>query len=223
MLKAVIFDLDDTLISEKEYVISAFNHISKVISNEYNLLYEDIFNELKLLFEESPKNVFNRFFEKHKLFYTTDDINYLIEEYRNHEPNIKFYDDVIPCINTLREKGFKLGIITDGYNNSQWKKLIALNADKLFDEIIVTDDFGREYWKPNPKAFEIIRDRMKIDFSQMVYVGDNPEKDFYISKIYPIITVRINRGNIYENKDYLGNVREHYVISKLDELKEFIF
>jgi putative hydrolase of the HAD superfamily len=52
----------------------------------------------------------------------------------------------------------------------------------------------------------------------MLYVGDNPEKDFYISNIHPIQTIRIYRNGVYENREYLSNIKENYSIYGLDEL-----
>ena len=60
MIKAVIFDLDDTLISESEYIKSGFESVSKEISNKYNLDYKDVVKKTNDLFSHSSKNVFNR-------------------------------------------------------------------------------------------------------------------------------------------------------------------
>ena len=149
-------------------------------------------------------------------------INNLVSKFRNHFPNIHFYDDVIPFITYLKTNGIKVGIITDGYTNAQHQKLKSLNADNYFDEIILTDMYGREYWKPHPKAFEIMKERLEVEFDEMIFVGDNPEKDFFISNIYPIKTVRIFRNGIHMDKDYFGNVKENYHIDNLKGLFELI-
>jgi putative hydrolase of the HAD superfamily len=52
----------------------------------------------------------------------------------------------------------------------------------------------------------------------MMYVGDNPEKDFYIGKIYSIKTVRINRNGLYSGASYLHGVKENISITSLSEL-----
>lgn len=216
MIKAVIFDLDDTLISEREYIESGYKHIAGLLNTQGMGKQEDLHNMLINLFEESSINVFNRLFESLNHSYTTSDIRNLVNEYRNHIPTINFFDDVISCLNELKKKGFKLGIITDGYASSQKAKLISLSASSYFNEIIVTDELGREYWKPHQKSFEIIREKLQVDYEEMVYIGDNPEKDFYISNIYPIKTIRINRQGVYRNREYMNGIREHYAINDLD-------
>ena len=222
MIKAVVFDLDDTLISEKEYIKSGYRHIAEVVSQRFNFNKDQVYIDLFQLFKKSPHNVFNRLYEKYNIEYSKDMIIDLVNEYRGHFPNIKFYDDVLPCLNELKRLGVKIGIITDGYAIAQRQKLIAVEADKYFDEIIVTDELGREYWKPHPKAFEIIKERSEVSFDEMVYVGDNPEKDFYISTIYPIKTIRILRDGVHKNNCYLDGIREDFSLDKLINLIEII-
>lgn len=219
MIKAVIFDLDDTLISEREYIESGFRHISKILRNHFGVDNKEIYQLLVKLFNESPVKVFNRLFDELKINYDNDVIKWLVNEYRNHEPKINFYDDVLPALEKLKSKNIKTGIITDGYAITQKQKIHALNAEKLFDEIIITDELGgKKFWKPNPKAFEIMSNKLNVAFEEMVYVGDNPEKDFYISRIIPVKTIRIYRDGIYKNKHYLENVKENCSIKSLKEL-----
>lgn len=222
MVKAVIFDLDDTLISEKQYIDSGYHHIAKILSIRLNKPEEDLYTLLDELYNESSKNVFNRLYDKLGIFCSTDTIMKLVSEYRNHIPNIGFYDDVLPCLRTLKSRKIKVGIITDGYANAQKIKLSKVKAYDYFDEVIITDELGMEYWKPHPKAFEQMQDKLSIEFDEMVYVGDNPEKDFYISNIYPIKTIRIIRCGLYTESLYLNNIKEDYTIHSLNELNDLL-
>lgn len=219
MIKAVIFDLDDTLISERQYIESGYCHIAKLLSKKLDKDEKEIYEQLIKLFNKSSKNVFNRLLDNLGVSYSQNTIIELVEEYRNHLPDIKFFDDVIPCLQQLKDKNFKLGLITDGYASAQRKKLEAVKAYNYFDEIIITDELGREYWKPHPKAFEIIKEKFTVEFNEMVYVGDNPVKDFYISAIYPITTIKINRkSSVYRNTSYYKGITEKEKINSLSEL-----
>ena len=216
------------MISEKEYIKSGYRHIAEIISEQNRLNKELgdkhlIYEVLIQLFDASPKNVFNRLLDKLEVPYTKDDILDLVKAYREHKPNIQFYPDVLPCLEQLKKRGIKTGIITDGYVSTQKNKLIALGADRYFNFIIVTDELGREYWKPDPRAFEIMRDKLEVSFDEMIYIGDNPEKDFYIGSIFPIQTVRLVRisdehNHIYIDKDYLKGIKEQYRIFDLYDL-----
>jgi putative hydrolase of the HAD superfamily len=219
MIKAVIFDLDDTLISERAYIESGFRYISKFLSLKIGITESEVSELLIKLFNDSPKHVFNRLFDEVGIHYTNDDIIELVDIYRSHKPTIEFFQDVLPCLAELKNRGIKLGIITDGYAISQRQKLLALNADKYFDEIILTDELGREYWKPHPKAFEIMSEKMDVLFQHMIYVGDNPAKDFYIREVYPVQTVRIMRSSaIYRETPYYKGVSELFRIDSLNDL-----
>lgn len=222
MVKAFIFDLDDTLISEEKYIESGYRHIARLLSDRYNKDVAELHELLMELFRNSPRNVFNRLLDTLGISYTKNNILELVEEYRDHLPNIEFFDDVLPCLELLRKNNMKLGIITDGYANAQHQKLKAVKAMEYFDEIIVTDELGREFWKPHPKSFEIMKKKLNVEFNEMIYVGDNPEKDFYISSIYPIGTVRVYRDGVYTEKSYLKDIKEKNSIQSLIEIINLI-
>lgn len=222
MIKAVVFDLDDTLISEKEYIESGYSHIASLLSRKLEENPEVVYDELMLLFKTSPKNVFNRLLDIYEIKYTEEDIKGLVEEYRNHQPLISFYPDVLPCLRLLKERGIKTGIITDGFVNAQRNKLMTVGAYDLFDEVIITDEMGIEYRKPHPRAYELMRERLNVEFDEMIFIGDNPEKDFHIGNTYPIKTIRIHRKGVYQDKKYLNDIRENNEITSLDELEKYI-
>ena len=70
MIKAVVFDLEDTLISERQYVESGFRVVAKYISESSNINSQLIYETMISLFEKSSKQVFNRLLDYFKLSYT---------------------------------------------------------------------------------------------------------------------------------------------------------
>lgn len=219
MKKAVLFDLDDTLIAEEDFIKSGYQTIAQLLAGRCGLLREDLYEELLALYKADAKNVFNRILDAHGIPYAKEEILALVAEYRSHMPDVSFFADVLPTLTILRKRGVKLGIISDGYAVTQQNKVAALKAEKLFDHIILTDTLGRDYWKPDERVFFMMKEAFGLDFSEMVYVGDNPEKDFYIGKDYPILTVRIDRGNgVYRGRAYLGGIKEKMRIGSLLEL-----
>jgi putative hydrolase of the HAD superfamily len=125
-IKAVVFDLDDTLISEKQYVLSGFRKVSRAVSEKFGLDRSIVYDTLNQLFSVDSKLVFNRMFDKFGMPYHENDVRWLVDIYRNHDPQIDFFDDVIPCLQYLKQNGLKTGIITDGYKNVQRKKIKSL-------------------------------------------------------------------------------------------------
>lgn len=222
MIKAVIFDLDDTLISERAYIESGFWHISGLLAKRLEIGKEDIFNRLMELFSSDSKNVFNRLLNQLEFSYTNEFVLHLVTEYRSHFPDIEFYEDVIPCLDFLKSKRLKTGIITDGFEITQRRKMESLKASHLFDLVIYTDELGGEYWKPHPLAFEIMKERLEVEYHEMIYIGDNPNKDFYIKKIHRIHTIRIQRNGIYNDRSYLEGIKADYEIKSLAELPAII-
>ena len=223
MIKAVVFDLDDTLISEKEYVLSGFRTVSKTISFRYNLDFEKVYEKMIVLFNESSQKVFNRILKNFDIEYSKEDIVNLISIYRQHEPKIKFYDDVIPTINKIKKMGIKIGIITDGYKETQRRKIKALWCEELFDEIIITDEFGREFWKPHERAYRIIAEKLDVKLHEMIYVGDNETKDFVGANRLNINTVKINRLNgVYRNLNLSKEFNAKYEIRNIIDLINLI-
>ena len=222
MIKAIIFDLDDTLISEKDYVVSGFKTVSIYISKKVKkLTSKQIFESLQNLHNINPNKVFNRMIDDLNLS-SEIDVKELIDVYRSHKPVISLFKDALPVINKLKDKNYKLGIITDGYLITQTKKLESLNINNLFDEIIMTDELGKEYWKPSVIPFELMSKKLNVDYSEMIYIGDNPRKDFYISAVHPITTVRINREGYYKDSNYFQDVKENFLINKLEEIFNII-
>ena len=90
--------------------------------------------------------------------------------------------------------GKKIGIITDGRPEGQRAKLDALEIETEY--IIVTDELGgTEFRKPSTKAFCLMQKVLKIPFSRMVYVGDNPQKDFIAPKKLGMKSIWVRNGD----------------------------
>ena len=212
MIKAVVFDLDDTLYNEYDYVKSGFCAVADYLGDP------KVFDKLIELYHIDNNNVFQR------MGLTDDTCQKCIEIYRNHFPEISLREDVIKVLHTIKENNFKLGIITDGRVEGQRNKLQALGLYKLIPNVIITDTLGIEFRKPHPKSFERMRECLDVQFDEMMYVGDNPQKDFYIGKIYPIYTVRIDspKNGLYGSTKYYRDVVENLRINRMEELLDVL-
>ncbi|AGG65759.1 HAD family hydrolase [Corynebacterium callunae] len=217
MIKAVIFDLDDTLLSENSYQESANKAVLEFLASTNNIPIEVIKN-YSLLASRAPRSqYFQQLLSLLGISPNEDNVVDLISVHRGHLPNISWYPDVIETLNSLRSLGSKLGIITDGYSVAQHQKLNALGAREHFDEIVVSDDLGREFWKPHSKPYVVIAEKLGIEPSEMIYVGDNPEKDFYVSSTLGVTTVRIRRdGSLKADRSYKDGIIEDYSVDSLN-------
>lgn len=205
MIKAIIFDLDDTLCLETYYVKSGFSAIADAFGDC------TLADKLWQLFCQDKSNVYQR------AGFTKEQCERAIDIYRNHKPTIKLDDKVVQLLKKLRLDGYKLGIITDGRPNGQRAKIEALGLEKLVDKIIITDELGGvEYRKPNPKAFELMKEYFGVEFCRMVYVGDNPKKDFIAPDKLGMQSVYYKNPNgLYSNAVYNVQAQEITSISEI--------
>lgn len=210
-IKGIIFDLDDTLYSEKEYVKSGYKSVAQLLEDE------EATSKLWNYFLEEKSAIDELLIEKGQLERKQE----CIRAYREHMPKIHLYDGVEKMLQILRDKGIKVGIITDGRVQGQKNKIVALGLDKLIDDIIITDELGGEQFrKPNDIAFRIMQCRWRIPFEQMMYVGDNLNKDFQAPKQLGMRSVYLkNEDGLYFTDVECDSV---ITIKKVKELMQFL-
>jgi putative hydrolase of the HAD superfamily len=86
-----------------------------------------------------------------------------------------------------------LALLTDGYLPAQKLKVSALGIQRYFKHIIYTEQLGRQFWKPSPVGFEAIITATDAPPQSMVYVGDNPTKDFIAPNRLGMKTIQVQR------------------------------
>ena len=168
----IVLDLDDTLYLERDYVHSGFLAVDKWLQNK--LSFESFFSEAWALFERGERRtIFNKVLEGRGIF-DANLIKELVAVYRSHMPLIAMEPDAEEFLGSYRPED--LALITDGPALSQWAKIKALNIEQYVGTIIVTDDLGPDYVKPNPQAFKMIQGT--LTGNDCIYIADNPIKDF---------------------------------------------
>jgi len=128
MIEAIIFDLDDTLFEEKDFVLSGFNAVAIEIANTANTNQEIVFNFLLTEFYQKGRGkIFNTTLQHFSLSDHPDEITRLVQLYRNHTANISFYPKVKSLLKRLR-KQFRLAVVTDGATEIQTNKVRACDS-----------------------------------------------------------------------------------------------
>lgn len=175
--KAIVFDLDDTLYPEIDYLKSAYRFIAEKLGETDGKLYNDMVEKYL-----NNENVFD-------YLEFTYDINksQLLEWYRNHNPNISLYPHVNDFLNSFKYD-FKFAIITDGRLTTQRNKIKALGLESLIDAIVISEEIGSE--KPNLANFNKAMELLKCD--TYCYIGDNTKKDFITPKSMKWLTICLN-------------------------------
>jgi putative hydrolase of the HAD superfamily len=218
---ALVFDMDDTLYPESSYarsglcaVASALHSILRVPNLEERLLN---------LYENGDRSrVYNRFLAE---IGRSDDqglLDRMIETHRNHRPEIELYPDADDALTAWRDRT-RLGLISDGYLVAQRAKVAVLGLADRMDEVILTDEKGREFWKPSPWAFEEMALRLGVRPQDCVYVADNPSKDFVAPNRLGWRTVQLLRaGGIYADRAPAEGGRPGFTINSLAELPKVL-
>lgn len=190
--KAVIFDLDDTLYYERDYVYQALEEVAAYLAEKFQKNSIQLWEQMcDLLEKEGRGHIFNRICEIHQI---QEDIPKLVTIYRNTTPNLTLYKDAQKCLDRLKKQGIKTGLITDGCFLVQRKKVEALALYKQIDKIIITDEKGLKYWKPSIQPYQDILKQLQVNPEDAVYIGDNPKKDFIGAKTIGMDTIRIIRA-----------------------------
>jgi putative hydrolase of the HAD superfamily len=176
-VQVITFDLDDTLCPERQYVQSGFKAVSTFL-REQALVKQDVFPAMwsKFIAGEHSE-IFNRVLAEYEINPTKDLIEKLVTVYRTHHPEITLYSDAHAVLDYFHGRK-PLALISDGYEQTQTAKLAALGIKHYFDTIVLTDQLGRDCWKPSPVGFKTVMQALGGKPAEYVYIGDNPKKDF---------------------------------------------
>ena len=221
MIRAILFDLDDTLYDETQFVMGGFKAVSSYISNNANVNQNVVY---KLLLDVLEKHGRGQTFDivlKKLGLYNKNLIPKLVEVYRTHKPKLSLYSEVRTVFSTLRKQGYKLGLITDGNVEVQRNKVEALKVKDFFDCMIFSDEYGIEKQKPSFFPYQKAIEELKVSAKEEIYIGDNPYKDFITAKKMGIYTVRILRGQ-YSDVRLHEEYEAGYQIKDLKEIFDII-
>jgi len=187
----VVFDLDDTLYLERDYVRSGFGYVGMYAEKELGI---PNFAECawSLFLAGHRGNTFDKILQEQKIDRKRSKVEHLISLYRSHSPDIRLLPDALLCINALQER-VRLAIISDGPLEAQRNKVAALRLNEWFDPVLLTEELGRGYAKPCASAFRSVQEKFGFDASHFYYVADNPAKDFIAPRELGWKTIRIRR------------------------------
>lgn len=182
MLKAIGFDLDNTLYNQKQFEYFAFWHVAIVVSKYYGINKNNYFSMLKYLFNKGISDfTFDRaiklckgeipkdweFFVKTKL----------LRVYRSAKPKLKLFNWVESFLIEAISKKLKLVIITNGGVEIQNYKIDALKIRKYFDRIYISDEFNPPARKPDTILFKYFLKDFGLKGEDVIYIGDNIKSD----------------------------------------------
>ncbi|MFL3026865.1 MAG: HAD-IIIA family hydrolase [Candidatus Neomarinimicrobiota bacterium] len=204
MIKAVIFDLDNTLLDfmkMKEYAVKAA--IAGMIEAGLDIDDEESYKTIVSIYEEEGwenQQIFNYFLER-----TVGEVNnkYLaaaIVAYRRaREANLLLYPNVNHTLVELMKAGIKLAVVSDAPSREAWMRIYYLNLHHHFDFVLTFDDTNAR--KPSPIPFQMALKELKTEPSETLMVGDWPERDVAGANNLGIRTIFARYGDSFGTID----------------------
>tara|TARA_B100000674_G_C37746244_1_gene871266 strand:+ start:166 stop:837 length:672 start_codon:yes stop_codon:yes gene_type:complete len=163
----IVFDLDDTLISEFEYQRSGIAAVESYIVSVFGVDFDGC---IQAAFDSGVKDLWG--WTCQRLGLPADVKQSFLWVYRLHSPNLKLVDGVEELLSMLRAHGAHLAVLSDGRSVTQRLKLRSVGL--AYMPAYISEDYGS--LKPCRRRFLAIEERWP--HSKYVYIGDNPEKDF---------------------------------------------
>jgi putative hydrolase of the HAD superfamily len=147
---------------------------------------------LRLLAFYGRGKVFDMLLKENSAF-TQKNVRKCLSVYRMHRPDIAPYPNVKNLLKRLSRRN-RLYLVTEGNTLVQTAKIRALGIKHFFNKIYITNRYGIKAAKPALYCFLKIKKLEKCDWSDMVYVGDDPSKDFIALNKVGVHTVRVHSG-----------------------------
>ena len=205
----IVFDLDDTLYKEIDFVKSAYIYVCKYIRSRFGI---DFFSQIQECIDNGINfydYIISKLHHKHNF-----SIEKYLELYRFHYPKLSLSTDTTEFLNNISDRKIGFSIITDGRSISQNNKIKALGLSHLAQNIIISEETA--YKKPHVINFKII-EKVYPD-KKFLYIADNTSKDFLAPNTLKWDTVCLldNGQNIHkQNFDlqikYLPKIKINYL------------
>jgi putative hydrolase of the HAD superfamily len=221
MIKAVIFDLDNTLVdfmAMKRQAIDAA--VNSMIDAGLNLPAAEVRGRIEAIYKERGiefQSVFDQF-----LYDLFQKVDYkilsagIIAYRRAREAALVPYPHVNMTLVDLVKRGIKLAVVSDAPTREAWLRLAYLNFHHFFDVVVTFEDTGER--KPSPAPFRRALQLLGVEPHEAIMVGDWPERDVVGAAQVGLITVFARYG------DTFGTVESDatYDIDDISELLQII-
>ena len=212
MIKAVLFDLDNTLIDFMRMKRNSCEAaISAMIDAGLKIKKEKALKKLFKLYDKyglEDNRIFQKFLKEEigKIDYRI--LANSIVAYRNVRSSyLQPYPHTDYVLIKLKSRGIKLAIVTDAPRLKAWIRLMAMKIGNFFDVVVAYED--TKQLKPSSLPFESALRKLKVRPEECLMVGDMPHRDMEGAERLGMKTCfarygqpRVRRSNAdYEIKD----------------------
>ncbi|MCX7956307.1 MAG: HAD-IA family hydrolase [Endomicrobia bacterium] len=221
MIKAIIFDLDNTLLDFMKMKRAAVDAAADaMIDSGLNISKEKLVEKIySIYWKEGIED--QQIFDK-VLFQEFGYIDYkilaagILGYRRAKDSHLCTYPHVYLTLTELLKRGIKMCVISDAPRLPVWMRIVALNLQHYFEFVLTYEDTGEK--KPSPKPFVIALERLQTLPQQTMMVGDWVERDIVGAKNLNLITIFAKYGDEFN----VQNSGADYEINDIIELLDIV-
>jgi len=206
--KAVLFDLDNTLIDFMRMKhTSCEAAVSAMVDSGLPMGKKEAYKKLFEFYDQHGieyQQIFQKFLEG-----VMGGVDYRIlasgiTAYRRVQIGVlEPYPHVRSTLIKLKECGVKLGIVSDAPRLKAWLRLSEMRLADFFDVVVALDDTGKR--KPNRMPFEAAVKKIGVRPGEILFVGDNPERDILGARRAGMKTALAKYGQIFEGRGIMAD------------------
>jgi putative hydrolase of the HAD superfamily len=222
-VKAILFDLGNTLYDKNQFMESAFKEVAAFLQKKYKFgrsILEELILRIWKIHRSHYEFLFKDLLEIIGIYSVTQ-LDQVLDVYHNHKPKLKPYPGVPGLLKSLK-KHYRIGLMTDGHPRMQRNKVKAFGWKETFDVIVYSAEHLQEYLKPSPLVYQLAAKKLKVRPSETVYVGDNPYDDFKGARQLGIFTVRVLQGEFKDIRLKNKGREADRTIKRITDLKKLL-
>jgi putative hydrolase of the HAD superfamily len=221
LIRAVIFDLDNTLVdfmkmkrrAIEEAIPAMIDAGLELSVKESNRVIDEIYKEQGIEYQQ----VFDAFLQRvlKKVDYKILSAG-IVAYRRAREAALIPYPHVYSTLNKLLKLGIKMGILSDAPVKEAWLRLAYLNFHHIVDAVVTFEDTGQR--KPHSAPFLAILEKLNVKPGEAIMVGDWAERDIIGAANVGMKTAFARYGDTFDTKSHNAD----YELNDVNELIDIV-